>query len=225
MTDMKHAAPEAKALGDAEDVAVAFDGFMTAFEAFKDANDERLSQIETNLSADVITRDKVDRISNAMDEQKRRFDMLIAKAQRPALGGAHGNVNLVDTEHKTAFEAYMRSGQEQGLRTLEGKAMSVSVDADGGYLVPDETEAEFGRRMATMSPILSIASVRVVSGSNYKKPFAASGPQVGWVAETAVRPETTQGTLAELSFPTMELYAMPAATSTLLDDAAVNVDA
>ena len=31
-------------------------------------------------------------------------------------------------------------------------------------------------------------------------------------------------TLAELAFPTMELYAMPAATQTLLDDSAVNID-
>ena len=103
--------------------------------------------------------------------------------------------------------------------------MSVSVDADGGYLVPETTEAEIGRRLSAMSPIRSIASVRTVSGSVYKKPFAATGPQVGWVAETAARPETPQGTLAELNFPTMELYAMPAATSTLLDDSAVDIDA
>ena len=30
--------------------------------------------------------------------------------------------------------------------------------------------------------------------------------------------------LAEISFPTIELYAMPAATATLLDDAVVNID-
>ena len=44
------------------------------------------------------------------------------------------------------------------------------------------------------------------------------------MAETAARPETDAPTLAELSFPTMELYAMPAATSALLDDSAVNID-
>jgi HK97 family phage major capsid protein len=63
-----------------------------------------------------------------------------------------------------------------------------------------------------------------VSGSVYKKPFAITGAESGWVAETAARPETDSPTLAELSFPTMELYAMPAATSALLDDSAVNID-
>jgi HK97 family phage major capsid protein len=44
------------------------------------------------------------------------------------------------------------------------------------------------------------------------------------VGETAARPETAAPTLAELQFPTMELYAMPAATQSLLDDAAVNLE-
>jgi HK97 family phage major capsid protein len=63
-----------------------------------------------------------------------------------------------------------------------------------------------------------------VSASVYKKPFAVTGPATGWVAEMATRPETNSPTLAELTFPTMELYAMPSATQTLLDDSAVNID-
>jgi HK97 family phage major capsid protein len=57
-----------------------------------------------------------------------------------------------------------------------------------------------------------------------KKPFATNGMATGWVAETASRTQTNTATLAELSFPTMELYAMPAATQALLDDAAVDVE-
>ena len=44
------------------------------------------------------------------------------------------------------------------------------------------------------------------------------------MGETAARPETGSPTLAELQFPAMELYAMPSATQSLLDDAAVNLD-
>jgi HK97 family phage major capsid protein len=51
-----------------------------------------------------------------------------------------------------------------------------------------------------------------------------AGPAVGWVGETDARTQTTSPTLDELSFPAMELYAMPAATATLLEDAAVNID-
>src|SRR5690606_21516314 len=83
---------------------------------------------------------------------------------------------------------------------------------------------EIGRRLALISPIRSIASVRQVTGAVLKKPFAVSGPAVGWVGETASRPQTNAPTLSELSFPTVELYAMPAATSSLLDDAAIDID-
>jgi HK97 family phage major capsid protein len=102
--------------------------------------------------------------------------------------------------------------------------MSYGSGPDGGYLVPEETETEIGKRLANLSPIRSIASVRQVSAAVLKKPFAVTGPATGWVAETASRPQTSTPTLAELSFPTMELYAMPAATATLLEDAVVDLD-
>jgi HK97 family phage major capsid protein len=118
----------------------------------------------------------------------------------------------------------MRSGESAGLRALEVKAMSVGSNPDGGYLVPPEVETEIGRRLANVSPIRSVADVREVTASVYKKPFMTAGPAVGWVGETAARTETASPTLAELTFPAMELYAMPAATATLLEDSAVNID-
>ena len=128
------------------------------------------------------------------------------------------------SEHKSAFDAYMRSGDDRLIRSLDTKAMSYGSGQDGGYLVPDETEAEIGKRLAVLSPIRSIASVRQVSSAVLKKPFSITGPAVGWVAETAARPQTASNTLAELQFPTMELYAMPAATASLLEDTVVDLD-
>jgi HK97 family phage major capsid protein len=118
----------------------------------------------------------------------------------------------------------VRSGESAGLRALETKAMSVGSNPDGGYLVPSEVETEIGKRLTLISPIRSIAGVREISANVYKKPFMTAGPAVGWVGETDVRAQTNSATLAELSFPAMELYAMPAATATLLEDTAVNID-
>jgi len=119
----------------------------------------------------------------------------------------------------------LRKGDETDLRRIEQKAMTYGTDADGGYLVPDETSTEIGKRLTAISPIRSIAGIRTVSSAVYKKPFAVTGPATGWVAETDARPQTATPSLSELQFPTMELYAMPAATSMLLDDAAVDIDA
>jgi HK97 family phage major capsid protein len=221
MTEIQKTAPEIKAVP--ETMTAAFDDFMEAFEAFKETNERRLGEIEQKMTADVVTRDKVDRINRAMDEQKRVLDQLALKRARPALGGS-GEGSLEVAEHKAAFSAYMRRGDEAALRALEGKAMSVGSAADGGYLVPSETDTEIGRRLSAASPIRALATVRQVSGTVLKKPFATTGMAAGWVAETAARPQTGNAQLAELSFPTMELYAMPAATPALLDDAAVDVE-
>lgn len=213
-------APEIKG---SPELGSAFEEFMNSFETFKEANDERLAQIETRMGADVVTEEKVDRISRALDEQKRAMDRLVLKRARPPLGRDDAGA-AVALEHKEAFEAYMRSGDDSALRSLEAKAMSYGSAQDGGYLVPDETEREIGRRLAEISPIRSIASVRQVSGAVLKKPFALSGPATGWVAETAARPQTNSPALDELRFPTAEIYAMPAATASLLEDAVVDLD-
>ena len=202
---------------------VAFGDFMQAFEAFKDANDERLGQIEQRMSNDVVTGDKVERINRALDETKARLDEMTLKARRPRLAAGDDPVQA-NREHKSAFETYVRKGETQGLFEIEAKSMSIGSGTDGGYLVPSETETEIGRRLSAASPIRAIASLRQVSTSVYKKPFAITGAATGWVGETAARPETAAPTLAELQFPAMELYAMPAATQALLDDAAVNLD-
>src|SRR4051794_41718619 len=52
----------------------------------------------------------------------------------------------------------------------------------------------------------------------------AAGPAAGWVGGAGPRPQTASAVLDLLSFPAMELYAMPAATASLLEDSSVNLD-
>jgi HK97 family phage major capsid protein len=227
MNALARPAPEVKAAGEAagSEVGQAFDEFMSAFEAFRDGNDERLRQIERRLSADVVTEEKVARINRALDEHKQALDRLVLSGRRPQLGSRAASAAPEVSEHKAAFETYVRTGEISGLRRLEEKAMSAGSDPDGGFLVPEETETEIGRRLALVSPIRAIAGVRQVSSNVYRKPFATSGPAVGWAGETDARPETASPVLVELEYPVMELYAMPAATATLLEDSAVDLDA
>jgi HK97 family phage major capsid protein len=54
--------------------------------------------------------------------------------------GAFGR-GRTEAPHQKAFDAYLRSGDDDGLRglVLEGKAMNTAVAADGGYLVDPQT--------------------------------------------------------------------------------------
>lgn len=215
---MNHSIETKAATGEIGD---AFDDLMTTFGTFREANDSRLAQIEKRMSADVITTDKVERLSAALDRQQRALDEMSLKRARPHLGGERGAGAAL--EHKHAFDTYVRAGEERTLRDLEQKAMSYGSGQDGGYLVPDEIETAIGARLRELSPIRSIATVRQVSGAVLKKPFAVNGPAVGWVGETAARPQTATAALQEMQFPTMELYAMPAATAALLEDSIVDL--
>ena len=221
-TCLQAVAPQTKAVP--ETMTAAFDDFMEAFEAFRETNDQRLGDIERKMTSDVLTREKLDRIDKALDDNKQAMDELSLKKARPALG-ARGAASAQTQEHKSAFEAYIRRGDEGALRELEAKAFAGSAGADGGFLLPTETDSEIGKRMAVVSPMRALATVRQVSGAVLKKPFALAGLSTGWVAETAARPQTNTPQLAEMSFPTMELYAMPAATQGLLDDSAVDIEA
>ncbi len=217
--------PVVETKSSSHDVAGAFEDFARAFEAFKDTNDTRLGEIETRLSGDVVTDEKLIRIDAALDDAKKRLDRFALDRSRPPLGSpGDAPRDPAQAEHKTAFRAYMRSGEATGLKRLEEKALSAGSGPDGGYLVPETVEREVLQRLAAVSPIRAISSVRVISGGQYKRAFSITGPASGWVGETAARPETAASKLSEMSFPAMELYAMPAATQTLLDDSIVDID-
>ena len=209
--DMTSDGLETKA-GAGSDIAALFAEFSTAFEEFKRTNDQRLGEIEKRGSADGLLEGKLDRLNAVLDGQKAAMDRALVERARPLLDG---KANRHDGEYKEAFTSYVKRGEE--------KALSIGVAADGGYVVPPETETEITRLMTAVSPIRAIAGIRQVSAAVYKRPISVTGPATGWVGETAARPTTNSQTLAELSYPTMELYAMPAATSAFLDDAAVDV--
>jgi HK97 family phage major capsid protein len=196
----------------AQGVEGMFGEFMTAFEEFKRTNDARLAELETRGAADSVTEDKLSRLNQALDDAKSAIDRASLERARPRLEGGRPDAG---DEYKEAFSAYVKRGEEKALR--------IGSNADGGYLVPSETDAEISRMMAALSPIRAIASVRQVSTTTFKKPVTTTGPVVGWVSETGTRSETNSQVIDALSFPTAELYAMPAATTAFLDDAAVDV--
>ena len=204
-------APETKTA----EVAQAYEALARTFEEFKSVNDERVDAIERRISADVLTEEKLTRID-------RRLDDLMLKQRRPQLGGEETG-DAATREHKSAFDAYVRSGEADGLKRLEAKSLNVASGPDGGYLVPQNAERDILRRMAAISPIRALATVRQISTNSYKKAFSPVGPQVGWSGEAGPVAAATQ-VLSDLTFPTFELYAEPAATQTLLDDASVDIE-
>jgi HK97 family phage major capsid protein len=197
---------------------------MAAFEAFKGANDARLDEIEKKAAADVLLEEKVARIDQAVASAQARLDRAMSRERRPAIGGEAAEP-VSAPEAKAAWDGYLKTGSiAQGFGGLELKAGLSSGATSGGYVVPYETERAIERRLMAVSPMREIATVRTVAAGVFRKPVSTAGVASGWVAETAARPETDPATLALLEFPSADLYASPAATQSLLDDALVDLD-
>lgn len=209
-TKQAPATPEARA---------AMHEMMAAFEAFKGANDARLDEIERKASADSLLEEKVERIDQAVASAQARLDRVVSEGRRPPLGAEPKTIAA--PEAKAAFDGYLRAGASVGLETKAGLSSGAS---SAGYVVPEQTERAIERRLMAGSPMREIATVRTVQAGVFRKPVSIAGVGAGWVAETAARPETDPATLSLLEFPAADLYACPAATQSLLDDALVDLD-
>ena len=204
------------------DVQSAMDDFLRTFEQFKSSNDDRLEALEKRGQEDIVLSEKIDRINKSLETQQQAMDGLSLKAQRPLRGGE--TRSAIPCERKNAFLKYMRGGDSTALHALDTKSLNTGNDAEGGYLAPAETERLITAAVRDISPIRQIASVREIGGTILRKPVSLGDGVSGWVGETDARPQTTAPTLAAIDFPTMELYAMPAASQSLLDDGVVDVE-
>ncbi|MFN3747365.1 MAG: phage major capsid protein [Sphingorhabdus sp.] len=122
---------------------------------------------------------------------------------------------------RSAFvEGYLRKGREVELKSFAG-----NVPADGGYAVPKEIDAVIDATLKSISPIRAVANVVQVGSAGYRKLVTTNGVASGWASEVAARPTTATPTFNEIVPSFGELYANPAATQAMLDDAQFDVEA
>jgi HK97 family phage major capsid protein len=209
---------------DASDATKIFAELKTAVEAMKAEHEKEIADIKKGLG-DVVQSEKVDRINADIGKLQKALDETNAILAAARIGGDGKAENPDKKAHATAFDQFFRKGVEAGLRDLEVKAaLRSNSDPDGGYVVPEQMEAGINELLRTTSTVRALAQVLPVSSALYKKLINRQGASAGWVGETASRPETNTPTLSALEFPVFELYANPATTQTLLDDAAISIE-
>lgn len=166
-------------------------------------------------------------ITHELKKQEERLNMLSCKStptptRRPALATA------AETEapHQKAFESYVRSGDDDGLRglSLEGKAMSSSVAGDGGYLVDPQTSASIQSVLRSTASLRQVAKVVNVEATTYDVLIDSTEAGAGWASETASSVETSTPTIERISIPLHELSALPKISQRLLDDSAFDIE-
>ena len=198
-----------------------------SFEAFKSDNDSRLKAIEAKGHADPLLSEKVDKINaeiSNLAEMKQQLETLESIASRGGHGGSVSELDKAKADYNAGFDSWFRKGVEGNLKELAVQASASTLDdTEGGFTVPEEMETAIDRVAETVSAMRRLCSVMSIGTSTHKKLVNQGGASSGWVAEKASRAETDTPTLKEIAINTKELYAMPAATQTLLDDSRVNI--
>ncbi|MEN0040486.1 MAG: phage major capsid protein [Pseudomonadota bacterium] len=198
------------------DVKTVLANLQTDWESFKAGIEEKEKEIASKFD-DVVTTEKIERIDASIADQQKIIDDLNAKLAAAEMGGG-GVAGPVDPEYTNAFRSHFRKG------TVEA-SLNKGADDEGGYLAPVEWDRTIQDKLIEVSPMRQIAQVQTISTAGFKKVYNLRGTASGWVGEEATRPETTTPTLGSLTFTPGEIYANPAATQQLLDDAEVNLEA
>lgn len=186
-------------LSPAEEVRQAVTGFVTDFKGFRGEIEMKLQQTEE------------------------RVTMLDRKmtVRTPLAGGVEAAA-----PHQKAFNAYLRNGDDDGLRglELEGKSLSTAVNSDGGYLVDPQTSETVQSVLNATASIRAIASVVRVEATSYDVLVDHTDVGAGWATEAGPQAETDTPQIDRITIPLHELSALPKASQRLLDDSAFDIE-
>ncbi|WP_370303988.1 phage major capsid protein [Pseudooceanicola sp.] len=170
-------------------------------------------------------RDFQGEIELKLQQTEERLTMLDRKthhAARPHLAAENDS----GAPHRKAFHAYLRSGDDDGLRGLEfeQKALSTVVNSDGGFLVDPQTAEQVQSVLYSAASLRAVAQVVHVEATSYDVLIDHADLGAGWASETAATAETDTPQIDRISIPLHELSALPKASQRLLDDSAFDVE-
>jgi HK97 family phage major capsid protein len=232
----------------------AVDAVGSAFEAFKQTNDARLAEIEKKGSADVVTRDKLDRIETSLSKYESLNQKLVqaelaaknasetaadlaAKLNRMGSSKSAPEADEVKARANDWMRAVVRSIargdgalSESERKSLDGvaaemKSLSLSPDTLGGYLAPTEYVREIIKGVVEVTPFRSAARIRQTTQKAIQLPRRTGTFSAQWVQEQGTRSETTGLTYGMDEIPTHEMFALVDITNQMLEDAAFNMEA
>lgn len=184
-----------------QEVKQAMTGFVSEFKGFRDEIQTKLQQTEERLTM---------------------LDRKTQTAVRPQLSATTDE----GAPYQKAFNAYLRSGDDDGLRGLElaGKSMSTAVNSDGGFLVDPQTSDKVQSVLHSTASIRAVASVVQVEATSFDVLIDHTDVGAGWATEAGAQPESDTPQIDRITIPLHELSALPKASQRLLDDSAFDIE-
>ena len=193
-----------------------------AFLDSKRGGDGLLSTEDTavydKMEAEVVSLGKeIDRL-----ERQASIDIELSKPTnkpitgKPSTGDDKPKTGRASAEYRADFINALRG------RPLVHNVMSEGVDADGGYLVPEEFERQIVTGLEEANVIRSIAKV-ITTSAERKIPIAATHSTAQWTAENAAYTESNP-TFAQKTIDAFKLTDLVKVSIELLQDSMFDLE-
>ncbi len=216
-------------------------------------NEQFRKEMEAKGSADVLLSEKLTKLEAEVLDAKEIADKAVLEAKRRDRIVTDANGNAVDmdakaadwaakaahwtnrkndgwnaermSEYKAAYTALMRANFDRDMITDdERKALSVGQDSQGGYYVYPDLSGRVVSKVFETSIMRAYASIQVIGTDALEGYYDNDEVGFGWVSELEARPNTSTPATGKWRIPVHEMYAMPDASQTVLDDAIVNLE-
>lgn len=196
------------------------------WEHYKNTNDDRIAQIEKNKNVDPLTEIKLEKLNNAIEEQKSHINKLEATLSRP-VNGVEEYKSAEDFEYKNAFNTYIKKGIETDLNNIEVKRDLTSVidtsSSYGGYLLSPNIQKIMIDTIEENSIMRKICSVQEISSSSLDV-IDGSNMTPSWLNETGTVNDTDTAIFSKTTINTFDLVAQPKVSQKMLDDSAIDIE-
>lgn len=211
------------------------DEFMAGFEEFKKTNDkalkdrdvlldDKLNKLNTHLDRWEPLNQAITQVQNGQKALQDQMDSVEKALNRPRPGK---NGPEEDGEYLAAFDHCLRRAPDRrdaahiDLINKRRNALVKGDDAGAGYLLaPPDVNREIIKDIIEMSPMRSLATVRVIGGPSLKQPkrTAAAGAATR-VGEVQPRANTGDPAYGMLEFQAPEMFARSEISIQMLEDA------
>ncbi|WP_242221191.1 phage major capsid protein [Shinella zoogloeoides] len=178
-------------------------------------NDPATRAVEELRSAVEQHRTATDeRLTTELRALQDRLDEFEVRGQR---GGTGGNDDP-DVEIR-ALATLIRAGDD-----TEVRAAASDNNPDGGWFVLPQVDTTIRTLLTDISSLRGLAEVVTISTDKYERFYSFGKRGAQWVTERGDRPQdTARPELKKHSYGVAELYAAPAATRHVLDDASIDI--
>jgi HK97 family phage major capsid protein len=185
--------------------------------AFMDAHPEMSDDQVTEYEALEAEYNKID-MSIVRHEAQAKRQTTLAKPTTQPMGNVEDPAAQTEDEYKAGFDAYLATGNIEEYKA----SMTVKVDADGGFTVPEAYQNTVVAKLNALSATRGISTV-LSTNSTTNIPTEGEAPTFAWIDEEGAYGET-KSTFGNKKLGAYKLGGIIKVSRELLQDTAINFD-